>query len=259
MSAVIHPLQAIHQAAARPVDKDRADEAPIHGAARQIFGIFSQTEGSAKTRVMLSIFHNGLTVEEYAAAEKEAAAMAKEADRLSGWSTEGKKGRDAYGPKQSTCASQASMRRQVYGALRLAGVGVLVHVPDGAVINPDLIPTWAEAYAKAKAFLHQQGVDWMGEKTEDARRNREAKAAKASADAAEEQLMKDNPQQAGESYGQYKARIAGALDKAIEQQRAAEAQATLADVAKKLIEKHGADAAREIGKMLLQLTEPAPL
>lgn len=259
MSAIVHPLQAIQQAAARPVDKDRATDAPVHGAARQIFGIFSQTEGSAKTRVMLSIFASGLTVEEYSAAEKEASTMAKEADRLSGWDASGKKGRDAYGPKQSTCASQATMRRQVFGALRLAGVQVLVNVPDGAIINPDLIPTWAEAYAKAKAYLHQEGIDWMGEKTEDARRHREAKKAQASADAAEEQLMKDNPQQAGESYGQYKARIAKKLDEAIEQQQVEQATASLADVAKKLIEKHGADAARELGKMLLSLTEPAPL
>ena len=131
MSATIQgSMSAIADAGMVPISKQEPKPTSVQNAARALFAEFGKVDNNP-TRVILGLVSSGLTCGEYDMAEQQALAMAKATDEASGWKpAPDAKGRDKYGPKQSSMASAASNRRQVFGAakLNMNAILSLIHI-----------------------------------------------------------------------------------------------------------------------------------
>lgn len=245
-----HVMEAIETGMLSPIVKQQPVNNAVGNAARQLFAVFGNTDNKT-TRCVVELALSAMTFTEYDQAEKGALAMAASADKASGWVVpENAKGRDKYGPKQSSMATQASMRRQLFGAAKMNPACIVSIAPNG-LINFDTLPTFVKAVDKARAFLNEQGVDWQGQKTDDLRKQRDNKAdnkAWAAARAvAEEQVVR----QPGEPYAMWQARVTEAMAD-IRAEMDDEAAKEKADkLAQAFIDKHGVNVAELTAKAIL--------
>ncbi len=217
---------------------------PIADAAHVLVAQFAHPERTqSRTRAIWEMALS-LTVAEFQDAMTRALAQAAANDKAAGFvPASTAKGRDKYGPMQSTLATVASQCRQVFGACKIDPESIVSATPDGAVVNPDLFPNWSKAYEKARAFLADKGVDWTGNTVAAVKAARKAKAKRAASDDVEAQVKAQNPQMSGESMAQYLVRIAPMMDEAEEKAHAtAMAEAATKELTR-LIKVYGDDVA----------------
>jgi hypothetical protein len=196
-------------AAVKAPASDTQQPQPIADAANVLVQQFAQPESTqARTRSIWTMATT-LTVAEFQDAMTRALAQAAANDKAAGFiPASTAKGRDKYGPMQSTLATVASQCRQVFGACKIDPESIVSATPDGAVVNPDLFPNWSKAYEKARAFLADKGVDWTGKPVSEVKAARKAKAKRADDADVLAEVMAAHPQQAGESMADYMVRIA---------------------------------------------------
>jgi len=226
----------------------------VGNAARQLFATFGIVENTT-TQCVVSLALSGMTCEEYDAAEGMALKMAAAADSAAGFTpAKDAKGRDKYGPKQSSMATQASWRRQVFGAARL-NLQSIVSIPDSGIVNPDTYPVFSKAVNLAREYLKNAGVDWRGVPNEQQRAAREAKkTGKAYADA-REQAEKAHPMQPGETIGQWQARISPIVEDILTMSAMEAREAEVAKIVKSIIDKHGQALALDVAAALVAYVE----
>ena len=185
--------------------------------------------------------------------------MADEIDKASGFVKDEKR---RYGPKRNSLNTQASERRQVFGAIRQGGLETIVSVPESGIVNYDTLPAWQGALASARAYLKQKGVDWQGEASEDKRKHRDQKADSRAWQQARAMAEVQNPQQAGETYAVWQARITEAMQDIRAEIDDAERTKVLKKQAEALFKEYGSMGCLELAEMLLKLAnpgEPAPM
>ena len=185
--------------------------------------------------------------------------MADEIDKASGFVKDEKR---RYGPKRNSLNTQASERRQVFGAIRQGGVETIVSVPESGTVNYDTLPAWQGALAQARAYLKNKGVDWQGEASEDKRKHREQKADKRLWDQARDMAEAQHPMQPGETWGQWQARVNEHTNDIRAELDDAEQTRMLKKQAEKLFAEYGSMGCLELAEMLLKLAnsgEPAPM
>lgn len=203
---------AIADGALVQVTKQPTKENPTENAARALLAEFGTVKGNSDTRLIVSLAMSGLTVQEYANAERRAIELSAQVDKNSGWQPpKDATGRAKYGPKQSSMASAASTRRQLFGALKHAGIELLGNLPPSGVYNPDTLPAFAHAVNLARAYLKDRGIDWTGQKTEDARRDRQTRAETKTWQQARDMAEAQNPIQPGENRAQWAQRVQEAI------------------------------------------------
>lgn len=170
-----------------------------------------QAQKDARITCIVQLVKDGMTCAEYDEAVKAAIGHAAAADKLTGFvPAEGAKGRDKYGPLQSSMAQRASEMRQVFGYLKHH---------EGAQARGYL-----ETLADARAWLKEKGIDWTGADVKAQRAAAEAtKQTKALADATRAAML-TTPKVEGETQGQWFERVAQNAQKAI-----AEAESKAAD------------------------------
>lgn len=214
-------------------------------AARALFAEFGKVDNNP-TRVILGFVSGGMTVGEYDQAEAQALSMAKATDDASGWKpAEGAKGRDKYGPKQSSMATQASQRRQVFGAAKLS-LASIISVPDSGIVNPDTYPAFSVAVKKARDFLNEQGLTWDGKARADVAQAKENDQEFKARYRAEEQARKETPKEAGETYNEWEQRCKAIAKDVLNDMAVAEHKAKVDKVVKALMEKHGAEFCEDV-------------
>lgn len=223
-----------------PVDNPQQPQPqPVADAANVLVQQFAQPESTqARTRAIWTMA-TMLTVAEFQDAMNKALDQAKANDKAAGFiPASDAKGRDKYGPMQSTLATVASQCRQVFGACKIDPESIVSATPDGAVVNPDLFPNWSKAYEKARAFLADKGIDWTGNTLSDkeqARKNKKASADDAEIEAA---VKAKHPKAMGESLADYNTRIAPFMDEAEAEFMEKRIQTTAEKEFKKLCEKY---------------------
>jgi len=230
----------ICDAGAVPINKGQPKSMDVQNAARQLFAEFGKVDNNP-TRIILGFVSSGMTCGEYDQAEQAALSMAKQADEKIGWTPPANaKGRDKYGPKQSSMATSASNRRQVFGAAKL-NMGSVISVPESGIVNPDTYPAFSQAYKKASAFLKEQGLTWDGKQRTEVEQakihDHEFKAQYK----AEEKARKETPKEAGETYHEWEARCKAIAKDILGEAAQQEQQDKANTIVKALIEKHGAD------------------
>jgi len=254
-TATLHPLASLvaPSASAQAQATQAPPASPVSLAAATLLDQFGQAE-TTQSRVMSLYYmaHDGLTNEEFDEACGEASALAKQADKANGWIIGDKKGRDAYGPRQSSLATQQTGMRQVFGVFRMQPDAIVKPGPSGFV-NMDVMPVMSRAVTLAAAWLNSTNEDgtkvpcnWRGiplsqEKVQKARKS-VARADAAAFDAA----AAEHPQQAGEDDAQYEKRIEALMPQYAEKLKGAAVAEIAAKLWKKLVEKHGAADAESI-------------
>ncbi len=262
--ATINPIATL----IAPAEQSQAQAAqapagsPVSVAAASLlatFGEAEQTQNKVATLYFMAI--GGLTCEEFDAACTEALATAKAADKLAGWIVGDKKGRDAYGPRQSSLASAQTGMRQVFGVARLNPETIVKQGPSG-IVSLDLFPNMSRAVQAAAVWLAstnedgtKQPMNWRGVLLSAEKVAAKRKATQRANNAAFEAAAAANPRQAGEDDAQYEKRIEGLMGQYAEKL----ADAAVADAAKKLwkklTDKHGDAAAVAIVGELMILAE----
>ena len=251
----MHALETIELLQSEPMNKAKPAHMDVQQAARALFSTFGNSD-NRPTRCIVGLAQSGMTPEEYDDAEAQAIGMAKAADTASGWNPPSDaKGRAKYGPKQNSMASQASNRRQIFGAARL-NLSAIVSVPESGIVNPDTFPSFAAAYKSAAEWLKKQGIDWKGRPTEDLRREKETKQATAAYAAARAAVEKDHPMHPGETIGQWQERINPLIEPRIKDEQDKAQDKAVKDMAAKLIKEHGATFALFVADEILRLTTP---
>lgn len=193
----------------------------VANAAHILVTQFAQPESTQSRTRAIWTMATMLTVTEFSQAMDKALDQAKANDKAAGFvPASDAKGRDKYGPMQSTLATVASQCRQVFGACKIDPESIVSATPDGAVVNSDLFPNWSKAYELARAFLTEKGVDWTGNPVAEVKAARKAKAKRAASDDVEKQVKAQHPQMPGESMAQYLVRIAPMMDEAEEKAHA---------------------------------------
>lgn len=232
--------------------KSEAKETTIRHNARSILEMFASVKDNSQTRLIVGFALSGMSCQEYDMIEKEAAKMADAIDEASGFvKSEGKR----YGPKRNSLNTQASERRQVFGAIKLHGIGLLVSVPESGMVNFDTLPAWQGALSIARQFLKNEKIDWQGQATEDKRRQREQKADSRAWEQARNMAEQQNPQQPGETYAMWQTRILeAAQDIRAEIDDKARSE-MLQKVAKGLFLEYGNMGAVELAEMLLNMAK----
>ncbi len=232
---------------------------PVADAANVLVDQFAQPERTQSRTRAIWTMATMLTVTEFQDAMARALAQAAERDRLpiekggNGFvPASGAKGRDKYGPMQSTLATVASQCRQVFGACKIDPESIVSATPDGAVVNPDLFPNWSKAYEKARAFLADKGIDWTGNPVAEVKAARKAKAKRAASDDVEKQVKAQHPQMPGESMAQYLVRIAPMMDEAEEKAHATAVTESAAKELTRLIKVYGDDVADILEAMVIR-------
>lgn len=169
----------------------------IKSAARECFASFTEDEGKSATRVQMVLgWHEaGFTPGQVDQVLSEALLMAKEADIASGFTSEGKKGRAAYGVNQSVMATRASECRAVYGA---ASQGALPFLKEKG---------WQAAVNTARMWLTEKGKLWDGN-NKPTKEQREAKREAKEMQKAHWEAAKRAAPIPGETPEAYAARIA---------------------------------------------------
>lgn len=238
--ATINPIATL----VPPADKQQQPtQQPIADAAHTLVAQFGQPESTqSRTRAIWDLARV-LTVGEFSTAMDKALQQAAANDKATGWvPPSDAKGRGKYGPSQSTLATVASQCRQVFGACKI-DPECIVSLPENGLVNPDLFPNWSTAYAKAREFLADKGVDWQGQSvaaTQQARATKQATAENADVLAA---VMGENPQMAGESMADYMTRIADAVQEETDKRAAAAVEESAKKELTRLIKVYGDDVA----------------
>ena len=244
-------MQQIANVGMVPISKQEPKPTSVQNAARALFAEFGKVDNNP-TRVILGLVSSGLACGEYDQAEQQALAMAKATDEASGWKPAADaKGRDKYGPKQSSMASAASNRRQVFGAAKL-NMNAIISVPDSGIVNPDTYPAFSVAYKKAREFLSDQGLTWDGKARADVDQAKAHDQAFKAQYKAEEQARKETPKEPGETYQEWEHRcraIAKDILQSVEDKARADA---VAKIVASLMEKHGAEMCEAIADGLLK-------
>ncbi len=224
---------------------------PVADAAHILVAQFAQPESTqSRTRAIWEMALS-LTVSEFQDAMTRALAQAAANDKAAGFvPANTAKGRDKYGPMQSTLATVASQCRQVFGACKIDPESIVSATPDGAVVNPDLFPNWSKAYEKARAFLTDKGVDWTGNPVSEVKAARKAKAKRADDADVMAEVMAAHPQQAGESMADYMVRIADDVAAESEKRHAAKMAEAAAKELTRLIKVYGDNAEDVLTEMV---------
>ena len=263
-ATAVHPLAALvaPSAQAQAQAQQAPAGSPVSVAAASLlatFGEAEQTQNKVATLYFMAV--GGLTCEEFDAACTEALATAKAADKLAGWIVGDKKGRDAYGPRQSSLASAQTGMRQVFGVSRLNPDAIVKAGPSG-IVSLDLFPNMSRAVQAAAVWLAstnedgtKQPMNWRGVLLSAEQVSKKRKQAARAEQAAFDLAAAANPRQAGEDDAQYEARI----EKLLPQYAEKLADAAVADAAKKLwkklTDKHGDAGAVAIVAELMTLAE----
>jgi hypothetical protein len=208
-----HPLAAIAAAGAEQFESSANKQATTHAqVALELLDQFGQAE-STQSRVQCLFFMatDGLTCEEFDECMADALTRAKQADKAAGFkAADDAKGRDLYGPRQSSLASNASNARQVFGCFKVSPEAIVKAGPSG-VMHTDLFPNFSNAYGKAVAELRRLGVNWKGQPVSVIEQAAKQKKANNAAVDIETAAKLANPQQAGETIEQWEARIEALL------------------------------------------------
>ena len=198
-----------------PVDNpQKPTQQPVADAAHVLVQQFSEPESTqSRTRSVWQMARE-LTCAEFDDAMTRALAQAASMDKASGWKpAPDAKGRDKYGPRQSTLATVASQCRQVFGASKIEPE-LFVSTPDGAVVNSDLFPNWSNAYRKAAEYLKDKGINWQGSPLSAEKQARQNKREASENADIFNTVSAQHPKAMGESMADYMARIAPMMDEA---------------------------------------------
>lgn len=145
------------------------------------------------------------TCEEFRKECKDALTIADNVDKANGFTPKpDAKGTDKYGPKRKMMASRMSEAKMLFGVNKLA---------------PNILKEkgYWDALEAARSFLKDKGIKWDGEpRPTDARK--EELAYNRAMDAAEQAVRDAHPMQPGESWADYKDRIAPLVDEYKEKQ-----------------------------------------
>lgn len=204
-----------------PVDNPQKPQTqPVADAAHILVEQFTQPESTqSRTRSVWEMART-LTCAEFDQAMSKALESAASMDKASGWHpAPDAKGRDKYGPRQSTLATVASNCRQVFGACKI-DPELFFATPDGAVVHSDLFPNWSVAYTKAREFLKDKGINWQGSPLSVEKQARQNKKEQAFSDSVEATVKAAHPKAMGESMADYMVRIAPYMEDAEEKARA---------------------------------------
>jgi len=237
----------------------------VVNAAHVLVAQFGQPESTQSRTKAIWTMATQLSVSEFSTAMEKALDQAKANDKAAGFTpASDAKGRDKYGPMQSTLATVASQCRQVFGACKIDPESIVSATPDGAVVNSDLFPNWSKAYEKARAFLQEKGVDWTGNTLSDVKQARKNKAKRADDADVMAEVMQAHPQQAGESMADYMVRIADDVAEASDKRHATKMQEAAAKELTRLIKVYGDDVADILEAMvtrhhIMADSEEAPL
>lgn len=188
----------------QPVAKAAQVETSVNYHARSILDAFASVKDNSQTRLIVQLALSGMSCHEYDLIEKSAAKMADKMDELAGFITSKER---RYGPKRNSLNTQASERRQVFGAVKHGGIGILVSIPESGLVNFDTLPAWQQARATARDYLKGKSIDWQGQASDDKRRAREQKADSRAWEQARNMAEQQNPQQPGETYAMWQTRI----------------------------------------------------
>jgi hypothetical protein len=240
---------------ATPITKAPPSQHSLHSLAAGLLSVFGKAETNDKTRFLIQAALEGYTYAEFSEAMRKAQSMAAEADRLSGWKKDGKKGRSAYGPKESSFAQRASEKRQVFGVAK-QNMGHLVPTfstrADGKVIyNPDIIPSWDQALILSRAWLKDKGLAWDGQKVDDLRKQKEHKVELEADKKAVDAAMQEYPREQNEPMRDYLLRI----EKTVEENKTLMAleslEQALDTAAAKIVQEWGLANAMSIAEKIL--------
>jgi len=236
-----HPLAAIAAVGASQFEGSANKQATTHAQiAIELLDQFGQAESTQKrVEALFYMATDGLTCEEFDACMSDALLRAKAADKATGWKpAEDAKGRDLYGPRQSSLASNASNARQVFGCFKVSPEAIVKAGPSG-VMHADLFPNFSNAYKLAVAELNRLKVNWKGQAISVMEQAAKAKKEHATAVDIETAAKLAHPQQAGETIEQWEARIEALLPDYEQQAQEAAASDAGAKLYKSLVKKYG--------------------
>lgn len=235
-----HVMAVISELGAEPMAKSQPAAHTHAQIAIELLDVFGQAESTQKR--VESLFYmatDGLTCEEFDTCMADALLRAKAADKLLGWqASKDAKGRDLYGPRQSSLSSSGSNARQVFGCLRLSPDSIVTAGPSG-VMYSDLFPVFSKAYVLALAELKRLGVNWKGQAVAVMEQAKATKAANNAAVDIETAAKLANPQQEGETLGQWQARIDALLPEYQDKAKCAAWDDAGEKLYKALVKKHG--------------------
>lgn len=235
-----------------PVAKSEVKETSVNYHARSILDAFASVKDNSQTRLVVQLAMSGMSCHEYDMVEKAAAKMADKMDELSGFQSSKEK---RYGPKRNSLNTQASERRQVFGAVKHGGIGILVSIPESGLVNFDTLPAWAAARGLAREYLKDKKIDWQGQANDDKRRQREQKADSRAWEQARNMAEQQNPQEPGETYAMWQTRILEAAQDIRAEIDDDMRTKELEKVAKGLFMEYGNMGAIELAEMLLNMAK----
>ena len=248
--ATINPIATLIPPAQQAAPQQTQD---VANAAHILVAQFAQPESTQSRTRSIWEMALSLTVTEFSQAMDKALEQAKANDKAAGFTpASDAKGRDKYGPMQSTLATVASQCRQVFGACKIDPESIVSATPDGAVVNPDLFPNWSKAYEKARAFLTEKGIDWTGNPVSEIKAARKAKAKRADDADVMAEVMAAHPQQAGESMADYMVRIADDVASASDARHAKMVAEKAQKELERLIKVYGDDVADILEAMVIR-------
>lgn len=248
--ATVNPIATLSPPAQQAAPQQTQD---VANAAHILVAQFAQPESTQSRTRAIWYMATMLTVAEFSQAMDKALETAKANDKTAGFiPASDAKGRDKYGPMQSTLATVASQCRQVFGACKIDPESIVSTTPDGAVVNPDLFPNWSKAYEKARAFLTEKGIDWTGNPVSEIKAARKAKAKRADDADVMAEVMAAHPQQAGESMADYMVRIADDVAEASDKRHTAKVNESATKELTRLIKVYGADVADILEAMVIR-------
>jgi len=248
--ATINPIATLIPPAQQAAPQQTQD---VANAAHILVAQFAQPESTQSRTRAIWTMATMLTVTEFSQAMDKALETAKANDKAAGFTpASDAKGRDKYGPMQSTLATVASQCRQVFGACKIDPESIVSATPDGAVVNSDLFPNWSKAYEKARAFLADKGIDWTGNTVSEVKAARKAKAKRADDADVMAEVMAAHPQMAGESMADYMVRIADDVASASDARHAKMVAEKAQKELERLIKVYGDDVADILEAMVIR-------
>lgn len=247
--ATINPIAHLVPPVDNPQQPQQQD---VANAAHILVAQFSEPESTqSRTRSVWEMART-LTCAEFDDAMTKALETAKNMDSAAGWKPAGDaKGRDKYGPRQSTLATVASNCRQVFGACKI-DPELFFAAPDGAVVNSDLFPNWSVAYTKAREFLKEKGITWQGSPLSAEKQARQNKKEQAFSDSVEATVKAAHPKAMGESMADYMVRIAPYMEDAEERARAELVSESATKELQRLIKVYGDSVADILEAMVMR-------
>lgn len=166
--------------------------------ASEIYKVFAADSDDTKVKIVAR-WAESKTCEEFRKECKAAQEIADNVDKASGFvPAPDAKGADKYGPQRKVINSRLSEAKILFGVNKM---------------NPDILKEkgYWNALQAARDWLNESGLKWDGDTKPTAERKAELKV-NAEFTAAEMQVREDHPQKAGESYKEYKDRIASMVD-----------------------------------------------